>query len=199
MTIEETIRAVQNKLGVEVDGRAGPQTWNAIHTALIGKPKVETGTGKLVDERSEKTIATLLPEVRPLARALVESAKSIGIEIKVISGTRSYQEQADLYAKGRSKPGRIVTNAKPGYSNHNFGTAFDIGVFDGPKYIPESPAYKAVGALGVKLGLEWGGNWKSIVDEPHFQLRPSWAKGMKESAMLAELRERREDGRNVFA
>ena len=30
-----------------------------------------------------------------------------------------------------------------------------------------------VGAIGVSIGLEWGGNWKSIVDKPHFQL-PDW-------------------------
>ena len=30
-----------------------------------------------------------------------------------------------------------------------------------------------MGAIGVSIGLEWGGNWKSIVDKPHFQL-PDW-------------------------
>ena len=58
----------------------------------------------------------------------------------------------------------------------------------GRRYLDESPAYKAVGALGIKLGLEWGGNWKTIQDEPHFQLRPAWAREMSERDMLAELR-----------
>jgi peptidoglycan L-alanyl-D-glutamate endopeptidase CwlK len=68
-----------------------------------------------------------------------------------------------------------VTDARGGYSNHNFGVAFDIGVFESGKYLDESPKYKAAGALGSDLGLEWGGNWKTIQDEPHFQLRPGWA------------------------
>ena len=114
----------------------------------------------------------MLPQVQPLARALIESAAAIGIAIKIISGTRTYDEQNALYEQGRTKSGRIVTNARGGYSNHNFGIAFDIGVFEGGRYLDESPAYKAVGALGMKLGLEWGGNWKTIQDEPHFQLRP---------------------------
>ena len=104
-----------------------------------------------------------------------------------------------LYEQGRSKAGRIVTNARGGYSNHNFGIAFDIGVFEGGRYLDESPAYKAVGALGMKLGLEWGGNWKTIQDEPHFQLRPAWASDKSEREMLAELRARRERGESAFA
>jgi peptidoglycan L-alanyl-D-glutamate endopeptidase CwlK len=115
------------------------------------------------DDRSEETIATLLPEVRPYARALINKAAATGITIKAISGLRTYAEQDELYAKGRTKPGPKVTNASGGHSNHNFGIAFDIGVFEENKWLPESPKYKAVGALGVDLGLEWGGNWTTIV------------------------------------
>lgn len=199
MTLDATIRAVQAKLGVAVDGNPGPQTWSAIYRSLIGEPPAPTGTTTLADERSERNIATLLPQVQPLARALVESAAAVGIAIKIISGTRSYDEQNALYEQGRSKPGRIVTNARGGYSNHNFGIAFDIGVFEGGRYLDESPAYKAVGAIGMKLGLEWGGNWKTIQDEPHFQFRPAWARDLSERDMLTELRACRAANREVFA
>ena len=156
MTLDATIRAVQAKLGVTVDGNPGPQTWNSIYRSLVGEPPVSSVPATLADERSERTIATLLPQVQPLARALIESAAAIGI-------------------------------------------AFDIGVFEGGRYLDESPAYKAVGALGEQLGLEWGGDWKSIQDEPHFELRPSWARDMSEGALLAELRNRRAANREVFA
>lgn len=199
MTLDATIRAVQAKLGVAVDGNPGPQTWSGIYRSLIGEPPAPTGTTTLADERSERNIATLLPQVQPLARALVESAAAVGIAIKIISGTRSYDEQNALYEQGRSKPGRTVTNARGGYSNHNFGIAFDIGVFEGGRYLDESPAYKAVGAIGMKLGLEWGGNWKTIQDEPHFQFRPAWARDLSERDMLTELRARRAASREVFA
>src|SRR5215475_4700174 len=184
MKIEEMIAAIQKKLGIEVDGRAGPETWGAIYAQIV-KPKVE---GKppgeaidAVDAQSEKRIATLLPEVQPFARALVQKAALNEIRIRIISGLRTYEEQDELYAKGRTKPGPKVTNARGGYSNHNFGIAFDIGVFEGNKYLTDSPKYKAVGVLGTDLGLEWGGNWKTIVDEPHFQLRPKWAADLSES------------------
>ena len=202
MRIEEMIAAVQQALGVEVDGKAGPQTWGAIYARLVDKKIDQMKPAEAVspvDDRSEKVIATLLPQVRPIARALVQKAAAAGISIRVISGLRSYEEQAALYAQGRTAPGKKVTNARAGYSNHNFGIAFDVGVFEGNKYLPESPKYKAVGALGMDLGLEWGGNWKTIVDQPHFQLRPTWAADESESLMLAELRSRKDRGEAVYA
>lgn len=195
MTIEELISAVQAKLGVQVDGRAGPETWAAIHERIVGQAPVL----EAADARSERHIATLLPEARPIARALVQKAAQAGIRIKVISATRTYAEQDALYAQGRTLPGRKVTNARGGWSNHNFGIAFDVGVFEGSAYLPASPKYKAVGALGMDLGLEWGGSWKSIVDEPHFQLRPAWAARMSEREMLAGLRARVTGGTPVYA
>jgi peptidoglycan L-alanyl-D-glutamate endopeptidase CwlK len=116
---------------------------------------------------------------------------------------RSYAEQAELYKKYLAG-GPIA--APPGKSNHNFGLAFDVTIFkwnDDPEKakepIWESPAYKAVGAIGTDIGLDWGGNWENRVDEPHFQLRPAWAERMKESVMLAELRDRKETGKDYYA
>jgi peptidoglycan L-alanyl-D-glutamate endopeptidase CwlK len=200
--LEDMIAAVQKKLGVEADGRAGPRTWGAIYAHVV-KPRIGGVTPAeaitRVDARSEKIIATLLPEARPFARALVQRAAQNGIQIKIISGLRTYAEQDALYAQGRTKPGRIVTGVRGGYSNHNFGIAFDIGVFEGARYAPESPKYGAVGVLGMDLGLEWGGNWKTFVDQPHFQLRPVWAADMTEKDMLAGLRERHDNGEPAYA
>ena len=201
MKTEAMIRAVQQALGIEVDGKAGPQTWGAIYRHIV-RPQASatvafTGPRDQANARSERMIATLLPHVRPYARALYFKARDNGIAINIISGTRTHAEQDALYAQGRTTGGEIVTNARGGYSNHNFGIAFDIGVFSGNRYLPESPLYKAVGALGMELGLEWGGNWTSIVDQPHFQLRPAWASAMRDSAMLAELRRRTKLGDSI--
>ena len=201
MKTEAMIRAVQQTLGIEVDGKAGPQTWGAIYRHIV-RPQASatvafTGPRDQANARSERMIATLLPHVRPYARAVYFKARDNGIAINIISGTRTHAEQDALYAQGRTTGGEIVTNARGGYSNHNFGIAFDIGVFSGNRYLPESPLYKAVGALGMELGLEWGGNWTSIVDQPHFQLRPAWASAMRDSAMLAELRRRTKLGEPI--
>ena len=205
MTLEQMIEAVQKELGIQVDGKAGPETWGAIYRRIVSQAPARKGPAAaapemaVADARSEGHIATLLPEVRPLARALVHKAAAMGIQIRIISGFRTYEAQAALHAQGRTSPGRVVTNARPGYSNHNFGIAFDVGVFEGSRYLGESPKYKAVGALGMDIGLEWGGSWKTLVDEPHFQLRPPWAASMAERQMLAELRTRRTTEAPVYA
>jgi peptidoglycan LD-endopeptidase CwlK len=212
MTIEQIIRAVQGKLGVAVDGKAGPQTWAAIHKSIVGKqPLAEiraaaptlTVKGDKADARSEKAIVTLHAKVQPYARALVSAAREQGVIIKILSGTRSYEEQAELYRK--HKAGGPLA-APPGRSNHNFGIAFDIGVFTGSTdpekakaYQPESGAYDLVGGLAGTIGLSWGGHWKSKKDKPHYELRPGWACDLSESAMVTELARRKEKGIDPFA
>lgn len=97
---------------------------------------------------------------------------------------RTVAEQDALYAKGRTKPGNIVTNCKgSSYSSpHQWGIAADIYLDmdidgDGKKsddaFNNATKFFNKVGEIGKKLGLEWGGDWKSLVDMPHFQL-PDW-------------------------
>lgn len=124
------------------------------------------------DDRTEANIATLLPKAQILARKAMSAAKALssGLTVQILSGTRTYAEQNKLYAQ---KP--KVTNAKGGQSNHNFGIAFDVGIFKGKAYYTgknstETKAYVELSKLIKPVGLEWGGDWKSIVDTPHYQL-----------------------------
>lgn len=158
----------------------------------------------MIDARSEKVLATLHPQVQPLMRSFLVAAKAIaaksGLEVKAISGLRSYAEQDALYAKGRTAPGSIVTKARAGYSWHNFGLAIDVGVFsaDGKTYHGSHALYDELGPLGQSLGLEWGGRWK-FRDEPHYQFRPEWAHGLAEREFLASLRARVEQRKDILA
>jgi peptidoglycan L-alanyl-D-glutamate endopeptidase CwlK len=142
------------------------------------------------DERSEKNIKTLHPRAQEKAREFMQAVVPImdrrGVDVRIISGTRTYAEQDALFAK-RPK----VTNARGGFSNHNFGVAWDIGLFQGKRYLEESPLYRECGRIGQSLGLEWGGSWKSIQDEPHFEV--------KTGLTIAEKRERVASGRDLFS
>lgn len=116
------------------------------------------------------------PRLQKLAAQLVDECSKQGLKISIGETLRTVAEQDALYAKGRTKPGSIVTNAKGStYSSyHQWGTAFDIYRNDGQGAYNESGQFfDRVGSIGVGIGLEWGGNWKSIVDKPHFQL-PDW-------------------------
>ncbi len=202
MTIIDQIKSVQRAIGATPDGRAGPETWSKLFDRLCASQAGVSSSlpppSAPVDARSEAAIATLLDPVKPYARALVHVAANRGLVIRVISGTRSYAEQDALFAHGRTTSGPILTNARGGQSNHNFGIAFDVCLFDGGTPVYESPVYREIGAAGKCLGLEWGGDWASIQDEPHFELRPAWAAGLGEATMLAGLRERHAAGVDPF-
>ena len=177
----------------EIDGDFGPLTDEALRLFEDETDRIADEEGRF-DLRSEKSIMTLHPQAQILARRFLAEAQAsqqlsdAGVVARIISGTRTYQEQAALFALGRTRPGKIVTNASAGRSNHNFGIAWDIGLFKGPNYLQESPLYSVMGALGRDLGLEWGGDWVSFVDKPHFQLITG--------ITLAQVREKFESGVN---
>jgi RHS repeat-associated protein len=124
----------------------------------------------LLDRRTENNLVTLAEPVQKMARSLLYHARSdLGLDVRIIQGTRTYAEQNALYAQGRTTSGPIVTNAPGGYSFHNFGVAFDVGLFRGRAYIEGGSGYTNVGHLGEGIGLEWGGRWHSFQDIPHFQ------------------------------
>lgn len=116
------------------------------------------------------------PRLQILAGRLTEEGARKGLKIAIGESFRTKAEQDALYAQGRTRPGTIVTNA-PGnsYSSyHQWGTAFDIYRNDGKgAYYDGDGFFSRAGTIGKSLGLEWGGDWKSFPDRPHFQL-PDW-------------------------
>lgn len=123
-----------------------------------------------------RDIKLLYPPLQYKCIHLVDECKRRGYKIGISETFRTVAEQNDLYAKGRTKPGSIVTNCKgTSYSSmHQWGVAFDFYRNDGKgAYYDKDGFFDAVGKIGQELGLEWGGSWKSFVDKPHFQL-PDW-------------------------
>ena len=96
------------------------------------------------------------------------------IYLIITEGFRSKEYQDSLYAQGRTKPGKIVTNAKGSTysSQHMWGVAFDIAINDS-KLLYDAATIRKVAVIAKGIGLGWGGDWKSIVDTPHFYL-PKW-------------------------
>ena len=119
---------------------------------------------------SDKRIQSLHPAIRMAATSFIKDANenSPNTLIRVAQGFRTYAEQDALYAQGRTTGGSIVTKAQGGFSNHNFGLAFDIvGVTNGK--LDYNLDWKSLSTLGNSKGFEWGGEWK-FKDMPHFQM-----------------------------
>jgi peptidoglycan L-alanyl-D-glutamate endopeptidase CwlK len=111
----------------------------------------------------------LKPYVQYLCNRLIEECKKQGIEILITSTVRDQEYQSSLYTQGRTKPGSIVTNAKY-IGAHGFGLAFDIvPVVNGKTIWNNAGLWNKIGQIGMSIGLEWGGAWRTIVDKPHFQ------------------------------
>jgi peptidoglycan L-alanyl-D-glutamate endopeptidase CwlK len=140
-----------------------------------------------------RSLDELHPDLRDRVVLLLEQAKAHGILLVVVQGFRSMEEQALIYAKGRTRPGEpcrhlmpprvrdvgkcrehpfgaTVTNAPPGHSWHEAGRAVDLAFRTGSKGVSWTGPWESVGAMAEAVGLQWGGRWKSP-DRPHVELR----------------------------
>ncbi|OMD25491.1 M15 family metallopeptidase [Paenibacillus odorifer] len=134
-----------------------------------------------VKSKSSTRLIGLHPVVMAAATVLIERCYSRGVPILITQGLRTIAEQNALYEQGRSKPGAIVTNARGGYSYHNFGLAVDFALL-----LPNGSSVSwdmnrdyngnnikdwiEVVEEAKKLGFDWGGDWTSFKDYPHFQM-----------------------------
>lgn len=135
-----------------------------------------TQTLQEVQAKSATTLSGLMPIVREAAEKLIERCYNRGVCIRITQGLRTYQQQDELFAQGRTKPGAVVTNARGGHSNHNFGVAIDfvllVGGYDthADKDCDNQADWMEVVEEAKKVGFAWGGDWKNFTDLPHFEM-----------------------------
>lgn len=154
----------------EIDGIWGPLTDGANNAFLARSEEIAAEHGRF-DQRTEHNLATLQLAAQLKARHFMTAVLAGGFDVRIISGTRSYAEQEALFNQGRfGNAGPIVTNAQAGESRHNFGIAWDIGIFENGAYVTDAEPYDRVAEIGLLEGIEWGGHWTSFKDRPHYQL-----------------------------
>jgi peptidoglycan LD-endopeptidase CwlK len=145
-----------------------------------------------MDTPTQTRIATLHPSVRTQVTQIIQQCDlelTGRAKVRITQALRSFKEQDDLFALGRTKAnpvgktakkplGNIVTNARAGKSVHNYGFAVDICmIIDGKvadfnhkkDWDNDQVAdwFECV-KIFIKHGWDWGGNWKSFKDIPHF-------------------------------
>lgn len=116
---------------------------------------------------------TLLPEFRTKVEAWDAACAARHVDLLVYCTYRPPIEQAALYAQGRTTPGKIVTNAKPWQSAHQYRRAVDgVPLFGGKPvwvYSASDPNWKVFVEEAERLGLEWAGRWKTFKEYVHVQ------------------------------
>jgi peptidoglycan L-alanyl-D-glutamate endopeptidase CwlK len=139
------------------------------------------------DQKTIERIQLLHPKLRDEALEMYDEiveALTGSAACRFAYTLRTFAEQDVLYAQGRSKPGKVVTNAKGGQSYHNYGLAIDIvllvdkdknGSFETASWDVKTDFDKDAKAdwmevvqIFKRYGYEWGGEWK-FKDDPHFQ------------------------------
>jgi len=100
-----------------------------------------------------------------------------GVRLRLTQTLRTFQEQNELYAQGRTTKGKIVTNAVAGKSWHNYGLSFDIvilydkdnnGTFETASWDEDKYFMMVVNYFKSK-GWFWGGEFRNLYDSPHFE------------------------------
>lgn len=128
-----------------------------------------------------RKISDLCQELQPLVMEGLKQCHDEGIHVILTCTYRSDEEQNDAYARGRTKPGKIITNAKSGQSPHNCklpdGTpaakGFDIAIKGDNGQLDWNASderWKKTISIFQSLGLVSGSQWR-MKDNPHFELK----------------------------
>ena len=128
-----------------------------------------------MDKRSEGVLKLVHPGLAAKIRAAADALTANHTFLLAVSGLRTAAEQNALYAQGRTAPGKIVTNAKAGFSMHNYGLAVDLvpylsGESGALNWKPETQQFKTMVKALKAQKLTWGGDWVSFPDSDHFQV-----------------------------
>lgn len=134
-----------------------------------------------MDAQSLENLKFVYPDIRVRAFRLREDIhKATGYWIRITRGYASYESQAAIYAQGRTAPGKIVSEAKPGLSIHNFGLAFDLCFIGLDPYLEtmakmrgeekSEVVWERVAECVEANGMMSGRRFRLCKDSPHAEL-----------------------------
>ena len=119
-----------------------------------------------LDPKSVEKLIGVHPE---LAKVVKLAAQKSPLDFIITEGVRTLERQKQLVAAGASRTLK---------SRHLTGHAVDLAAkvdgevrWDWPLYAKLAQAMKDA-AIELKVSIQWGGDWKTLRDGPHFQLDP---------------------------
>ena len=132
-------------------------------------------TWKLVDNHTFGTnrgsipmiadLQALHPFFRDKVLLLMNRCRAQGIDMAGVESFRTHAKQAEYFSMGRK-----YTRFKGGRSRHQYGLAVDVvPIVNGKAEWKNKRLWKKIGITGEKLGLRWGGRWKTPYDPAHFE------------------------------
>lgn len=119
---------------------------------------------------NSRDIDLLRSDVAANCRIWLERCRAAGLAVLVTSTVRDQEYQEYLYARGRTRPGSIVTNGRvPTFHSDKAGLAWDFCQNIRGKEYSDPAFFRAAAGLAKEMGFTWGGDWRSFPDSPHIQ------------------------------
>lgn len=115
---------------------------------------------------NSRSLLDLNDDFRSLVGLWLQDCADAGLDILIVSTYRDNEYQDYLYSLGRTKKGRIVTNARAGESEHNKRKALDFCIMHGRVCAWNDKAgFMQAGMLAEARGLVWAGRWNGKLRE----------------------------------
>jgi hypothetical protein len=187
---EEHIKQAQVLLGVDVDGKFGPDSLAGVQRVVAqldecmaqrdsadeAADTVPTGSQELAAVNptgfrlSKSSKNCLIGVHADLIKVVLRAEAITTVPFAVIEGMRTLERQRELVEKGASR----TMN-----SRHLTGHAVDIAPLINGKVSWHWPHYRELepiikrAAAEMRVQVDWGGDWTSFKDGPHWELRRS--------------------------
>lgn len=115
---------------------------------------------------NSRTLSDLRSDVAANAQLWLAACRALGLDVEISNTLRDNEYQAYLYAQGRSRPGKIVTNGRT-TTFHGAGLAIDF--YSQSKGWSEHSFFVRCAEIGKKYGFSWAGEWTGFVEYCHIQ------------------------------
>lgn len=115
---------------------------------------------------NSQDINALRPDVAKNAKLWLAECSANGLDVAISNTVRDNEYQAYLYAQGRTRPGKIVTNGKT-TTFHGAGLAIDF--YSKSRGWSDHSFFAQCGTIAKKYGFSWAGDWTKFVEYCHIQ------------------------------
>ena len=132
----------------------------------------------ILSARSQQRLEGVHPQLVEIVKLAIRRTP---VDFTVVEGLRTAERQRELVAKGASQTQNSLHLKQP----DGYGRAVDLaplvgGAIPWDRWEEFRRLADVMKACAAELGvpLEWGGDWKTLKDGPHFQLRRGWRRGV---------------------
>lgn len=157
LPFDTTNQKIEHELSIVIDTLNGWKEWKTVQNYTFGKDR---GNLPMIAD-----LQSLHPYFRDRILQLIHNCKAKGIQLAIVESYRTHAKQSEYFGMGKK-----YTRSAGGKSKHQYGLAVDVvPIVDSVAVWDNLALWRKIGVEGEKLGLRWGGRWRSPFDPAHFE------------------------------